>query len=73
MTPSRSPPGFRLLPPYLMQSEPLEMEDLPLQVHLLTLEVKAMREAMDILADLLLAMETAVRPAATGLEEIGDA
>ena len=41
------------LPPYLLRTEPMEVEDLPLQVALLTMEVAELRRMMAVQADLL--------------------
>jgi hypothetical protein len=35
------------LPSYLRETEPLELEDVPLQVALLTMEVAALRQKME--------------------------
>jgi hypothetical protein len=40
------------LPPYLRQTEPLELEDLPLQVSLLTMEIATLRQRLTELAKL---------------------
>lgn len=45
---------IRSLPPFLISEHPPEPEDLPLQVHLLTLELAAQREAMARLAQALM-------------------
>ena len=46
------------LPPYLLRTEPMELEDLPLQVSLLTMEVANMRRSLEAIARL---MDNAVR------------
>lgn len=46
------------LPPYLARTEPMEVEDLPLQVSLLTMELAAMRQMMQRMA---VVLETAAR------------
>ena len=40
-------------PPFLLNSDPMEPEDLPLQVALLTMEVASLRGSLAMLADLL--------------------
>lgn len=47
------------LPPFLHNIEPLEMEDLPLQVALLTMEIASLREKLTALSRSL--TETALR------------
>lgn len=46
------PPHPSPLPPYLNISEPMELEDIPLQVALLTMEVAQLRLTMETLARL---------------------
>jgi hypothetical protein len=46
------------LPPYLQRTEPMEVEDLPLQVSLLTMELALHRQMMGRMAIIL---ETAAR------------
>lgn len=41
------------LPPYLHNTEPMELEDIPLQVALLTMEVAQLRTTMAVLLDAL--------------------
>lgn len=36
----------RNLPPYLLRTDPMEWEDIPLQVSLLTMEARAARETI---------------------------
>jgi hypothetical protein len=48
--PLSSPPG---LPPYLCNTEPLEPEAIPLQLALLTMEVRTQREALQRLTAVL--------------------
>ena len=57
-----NPDNLDPLPPYLRRTEPMEPEDLPLQLALLTMEVAAMYKVLGRLADLLETMATAVRP-----------
>lgn len=52
------------LPPYLSNTEPLEPEEIPLQLSLLTMEVAAQRAALDRLAQLMNYAATMIRPAA---------
>jgi hypothetical protein len=52
------------LPPYLRATEPMEVEDLPLQVSLLTMEVAEQRKSLASLADMLRLMAAAIEPAA---------
>jgi hypothetical protein len=52
-----------------LRESPTEIEDLPLQVSLLTMEVATQRQALDQLAALLEAMAQLIRPAATGLPD----
>jgi hypothetical protein len=63
-------PDLRPLPPYLRRTEPMEVEDMPLQLALLTMEVASQRQTLAKLADLMEAMASAIRPpdALTGLE-----
>jgi hypothetical protein len=51
-----------ILPPYLHNTEPLEPEDIPLQLALLTMEVAALRERMTAIADLMQQMASLIRP-----------
>jgi hypothetical protein len=46
------------LPPYLLRTEPMELEDIPLQVALLTMEIANMRRSLEALTRL---MENAAR------------
>ena len=47
-----SPPNSNLpaLPPYLLNTEPMEPEHIPLQLALLTMEVRSQREALQRLS-----------------------
>lgn len=47
--PNSSPPE----PPYLLNTEPMEPEDMPLQLALLTMEVRAQRQALQRLSAVL--------------------
>jgi hypothetical protein len=49
-------------PPYLMNTEPLELEDLPLQVALLTMEVASLRDKLMAATRLLEEMARCLRP-----------
>jgi hypothetical protein len=55
------------LPPFLRLTEPLEPEQIPLQVALLTMELAQMRTAMQRLAEALDAITAAARAAAPDL------
>jgi len=39
------------LPPYLLRTDPMELDDLPLQVALLTMEVAALRVALEAILE----------------------
>ena len=41
----------RQLPPYLLRTDPMELEDIPLQVALLTMEIAALRTLVHELID----------------------
>ena len=56
-------PDLRPLPPYLRRTEPMEPEDLPLQLALLTMEVANQRKALDRLAFLFRTIGEAIEPA----------
>ena len=63
--PLSKPPA---IPPYLCNTEPLEPEAIPLQLALLTMEVRSQREALQRLASVLdLAGRMTALP--TGLED----
>lgn len=51
------------LPPYLKTTEPLEPEDIPLQLALLTMEVANQRMTLQRIADLLSYAASTIRPA----------
>lgn len=53
MTSYPSPENDNSLPPHLKDTQVLEMEQLPMQVLLLTLEVAQMRQRLDMLAKVL--------------------
>jgi hypothetical protein len=59
-------PDARLssLPLHLQQTEPLEPEQLPLQVALLTMELAALRERMEIIAAAMRALAELFSPPA---------
>lgn len=46
-------PSTTRLPPYLLNTEPMEPADIPLQLALLTMEVRTQREALDRLSSVL--------------------
>lgn len=58
-----SPPLSNPLPPYLRETEPMEIEQIPLQVSLLTMEIAAQRQALERLAALFEAAATCMKPA----------
>jgi len=51
--PISSPPTGSQLPPYLLNTDPLQPEDMPLQLALLTMEVRSQREALQRLSSVL--------------------
>ena len=53
-------------PPFLRNSEPMEAEELPLQVSLLTMELAAQREALMKVADALATIAAMLRPPSYG-------
>ena len=55
-------PDLRPLPPYLRRTEPMEAEDIPLQLALLTMEVATQRQALALLATTLETLAAAIRP-----------
>ena len=55
-------PDLRPLPPYLRRTEPMEPDDLPLQVALLTMEVATQRKSLALLATTLETLAGAIRP-----------
>lgn len=65
LTPASPPlfiPDLRPLPPYLRATEPMEPEDIPLQLALLTMEVANQRKALDRLAFLFRTIGEAIDP-----------
>lgn len=50
------------LPPYLNRTDPMELDDLPLQVALLTMELAAQRQTLARLACLLETAARLIRP-----------
>jgi hypothetical protein len=57
------------LPPYLTRTEVMELDDLPLQVSLLTMEVAAQRQALERLAAILGMAARMARPAPASLDD----
>lgn len=51
------------MPPYLLRTEPMEIEDLPLQVMLLTMEIANLRRSNAAAAALLENVARAIKPA----------
>ena len=51
------------LPPYLARTDVMELDDLPLQVSLLTMEVAAQRLALQRISDLLNYAASLIQPA----------
>ena len=51
-----------LLPPYLNNTEPLEPEDIPLQVALLTMEMAALRQKLSTMSEIFAQMAQLVNP-----------
>ena len=56
-------PSSHNLPPYLLNTEPMEAADIPLQLALLTMEVRAHREALDRLSAVLNYAASMTKPA----------
>lgn len=52
-TPAFPPISSPSLPPYLSNTEPMEPADIPLQLALITMEVRSQREALQRLASAL--------------------
>jgi len=50
------------LPPFLREWTPLEIDQLPLQVALLTMELAAIRQRLDRLATVLIALADSLKP-----------
>jgi hypothetical protein len=50
------------LPPFLLRTDPMEVDDLPLQVSLLTMEVASLRRSLEAVADLMEQAAANVRP-----------
>lgn len=50
----------QFLPPYLLETEPLELDDLPLQVSLLTMELAAQRQQITSLTQRLAALRVII-------------
>ena len=48
-----SPPSSNPLPPFLRETEPMELEHVPLQLALLTMEVAEQRKALERLSAVL--------------------
>lgn len=70
LTPASPPlfiPDLRPLPPYLRATEPMEPEDIPLQLALLTMEVANQRKALDRLAFLFRTIGEAIDSPATSI------
>ena len=57
------------LPPYLMRTDVMEVEDLPLQVSLLTMEVATLRQLLQRMALILETAAAMVRGPGLGLDD----